>query len=137
MMNYQQFCERCQHYEYDVSRGILCGLTHEKPSFVDTCPDFMLDPAKEVSPTVESGAWQMPPKTSSDAIWALVLSILSFFCCSIILAPIAISKANTAQDMIAANPNLTGDGMAVAAKILAIISLVLWVLFIIIGLAQR
>jgi len=53
-MDYNQFCERCQHYDFDLQKGILCGLTNEKPSFVDTCNEFELDPKKDISPTADT-----------------------------------------------------------------------------------
>src|SRR6185436_6304655 len=64
----------------------------------------------------------------AEASEALKYSIIGIFCFGIILEPIAISKALKAKKMIAANPNLTGEGTANAALIIGIIGLVLWVL---------
>jgi len=63
---------------------------------------------------------------------ALTYAIVSLFLCGIILGPMAISKANKAQKMIELNPRLTGSGKVKAAKIIAVIALVLWVLSIVI-----
>lgn len=65
---------------------------------------------------------------SPDAAEALKYAIIGIFCFGIILEPIAINKALKAKKMIAANPNLTGEGKANAALIIAIIGLLLWVL---------
>ncbi|MGZ4808120.1 MAG: hypothetical protein ACXVJO_01940 [Thermoanaerobaculia bacterium] len=70
-------------------------------------------------------------ETCAEAAEALKYAIIGIFCFGIILEPIAISKALKAKKMIAANPNLTGEGKANAALIIGIIGLVLWVLGII------
>jgi tetratricopeptide (TPR) repeat protein len=72
-------------------------------------------------------AMSMAPQDSKDANTALILAIVSIFCCGIILAPIAIVKANAAKRTIAENPGMTGEGKAQAALIIAIISLLLFV----------
>lgn len=59
---------------------------------------------------------------------ALIYGIVSFFCCGILLGPIAIMKANEAKRAIAMDPSLTGGGMATAGMILGIVSLILNVL---------
>ncbi|MBN1996216.1 hypothetical protein JW935_01605 [candidate division KSB1 bacterium] len=45
------FCKKCQHRDGSLSRGILCGLTKNKPDFEQTCPDYVEDPdeAKRIS----------------------------------------------------------------------------------------
>ncbi|MBD3342371.1 MAG: hypothetical protein GF353_24940 [Candidatus Lokiarchaeota archaeon] len=45
-MNYSKFCQRCQHYRYDLYKGIVCGLTNGKPDFEEECENFELDPSK-------------------------------------------------------------------------------------------
>lgn len=76
------------------------------------------------------------PQKCEEASSALSLAIFGIFCCGIILAPIAISKANKAEKLIAENPNLEGAGKAQAAKIIAIISLILWGIGILVKLSQ-
>jgi len=44
--NYE-LCQKCKNYEFSLSKGILCGSTHEKPSFIDNCEKFELDPQRE------------------------------------------------------------------------------------------
>ena len=39
-------CATCKRRETDIKRGIVCGITGQKPSFEDGCPSFMLDDAK-------------------------------------------------------------------------------------------
>lgn len=63
-----------------------------------------------------------------EANEALKYAIIGIFCFGIILEPIAISKALKAKKLIAANPNLTGEGKATAALIIGVIGLVLWIL---------
>lgn len=40
-------CSVCKNRELDMQRGLLCGLTHEKPQFDDKCPDFESDLAEQ------------------------------------------------------------------------------------------
>ena len=37
------FCKKCQNRKFDMQKGIICGLTMEKATFQDQCPDFKLD----------------------------------------------------------------------------------------------
>ena len=46
-MNYKEFCERCRHYQFDLKRGILCGLTGNKPAFHEVCETFEVDPKRD------------------------------------------------------------------------------------------
>jgi hypothetical protein len=62
---------------------------------------------------------------------ALILGIFAFFCCGLVLGPLAIINANKARSAIAMDPSLTGGGMATAGMVLGIISLVLNVIGII------
>ena len=64
----------------------------------------------------------------AEAGEALKYAIIGIFCFGIILEPIAISKALKAKKMIAANPNLTGEGKANAALVIGVLALVLWVI---------
>ena len=66
-----------------------------------------------------------------EANEALKFAIIGIFCFGIILEPMAISKALKAKKMIENNPRLMGSGKVTAALIIAIVSLMLWVLTII------
>ncbi len=65
------------------------------------------------------------PREAPDAKQALILGIVSLFCCGIVLGPVAIMKANNARQAIAMDPTLRGGGMATAGMVLGIVSLVL------------
>lgn len=56
-----------------------------------------------------------PCKEASEA---LKYAVVGIFCFSIIVAPVAISKALNARKVIAANPALTGDGKVNAALVI-------------------
>ena len=62
-----------------------------------------------------------------EANEALTYAIISFFCCGMVLGPVAIAKAHKARELIAADPKLTGSGKATAAMVIGIVALVLWV----------
>ena len=36
-------CKKCKRRKFDLKQGIICGLTNEKPNFVDKCPEFEKD----------------------------------------------------------------------------------------------
>ena len=82
------------------------------------------------------GAQPMMSGDSKDANTALILSIVSIFCCAIILAPIAMVKAFAAKRMIAENPGMTGGGKAQAAIVISIISLILWAILVVFRVSQ-
>ncbi len=42
-MDYNKFCERCQHFQLSLQIGIVCGLIKAKPNFKDSCNDFVID----------------------------------------------------------------------------------------------
>jgi hypothetical protein len=77
------------------------------------------------------GTWYPPTpaiqvRTDGSAVTALVLAILSWVLCPIILAIIALVFASTAQKNIdASGGTLGGDGLAKAARIVAILNIVL------------
>jgi len=71
-----------------------------------------------------------PRQTSSDAIAALVLAILSWAVCPLVLAVVALIFASKASKSIAASQGmLEGSGMVTAAKIIAWINIALSILF--------
>lgn len=37
------FCKKCTHRKFNPEKGLLCGLTDEKPTFTGTCNDFSAD----------------------------------------------------------------------------------------------
>ena len=63
-----------------------------------------------------------------EANEALTYAIVGIFCLGIVLEPIALVKASKAKRMMEMNPQLTGSGKVLAARIIASIALVLWVL---------
>ncbi len=75
------------------------------------------------------GAYPPARQTSSDAIVALVLSLLSWVICPFVLAIVALVFASKAKSAIAAsNGWLDGEGMVTAAKIISWVNIVLSVL---------
>ncbi|RMG33271.1 MAG: hypothetical protein D6732_12315 [Methanobacteriota archaeon] len=82
-MDYQKFCERCQHYQFNLEEGILCGLTHQKPSFEESCDKFELDPLKDQPPekyqhssVARSKDVSLPDMEESLQKWGIALIIL-------------------------------------------------------------
>ncbi len=66
-LDYDRFCLICKHYSFDLSRGILCGLTQEKPSFTDICQYFEPDPERQAQ-LARSQKSQKIRQAKTDAI---------------------------------------------------------------------
>lgn len=92
------------------------------------CASCKVMALKGQAPVVEEAS--IPCKEANEA---LTYAIIGIFCFGIILEPIALSKAAKAKKMIDMNPRLLGSGKVMAARIIACIALVLWV----IGLIYR
>lgn len=43
MNNTMEFCKICQNRKVDFHVGMLCKLTDKKPTFEDSCPEFLKD----------------------------------------------------------------------------------------------
>ena len=99
----------------------------------------VMPPQNPYAPPGAPGAPMYPGAGGGEAPGAkqaLILGILSLFCCGIILGPIAIVNANKARQAIAMDPSLRGGGMATAGLVLGIIAVVLNVIGIIARLAM-
>ncbi|HJQ27408.1 MAG TPA: RING finger protein [Blastocatellia bacterium] len=83
-----------------------------------------------------TGREQYERITLREAKQALTYGIIAFLCCPPIAGYYAIKNANTAIDIIDANAEYQGRGMAVAGKVLGIIAIVVWVLGLLIRLAS-
>lgn len=97
-------------------------------------------PPNPYAPPGGPGGPPFPGRASMEAPGAknaLILGIFAFFCCGIVLGPLAIMNANKARSAIAMDPSLTGGGMATAGLVLGIISLVLNVVGIIARVAMH
>lgn len=41
------FCDRCVHAHLDPARGVICGLTDQRPDRTRECPDLVIDAERE------------------------------------------------------------------------------------------
>jgi len=64
------------------------------------------------------------------AVASLVCAIVGYFFLGIILGPIAIALATGARKRIQENPELGGNGLAIAGLVIGIVDTVLWGLFV-------
>lgn len=75
-----------------------------------------------------------PAPTDDKAVWALVSSIAGFFLCPIVLHIVGWVLANQSLSTIRASGGaIGGDGLAKAARVLAIVGLVLYGVGILLG----
>ena len=80
------------------------------------------------------GGYPQHPETSTNAVIALVLAIVSWVVCPIIPAIVALFLANTATKEIAASGGRkTGEGLVTASKIVSWINIGVWGAAIVIG----
>ncbi|MEL6330814.1 MAG: DUF4190 domain-containing protein [Planctomycetota bacterium] len=76
-----------------------------------------------------------PREKNTDANEALIAALLSFVCFGPILGPFAIYKAAKARRAIRENPQMGGQGTAIAAAILGTCAILLWLAVIAIEIA--
>ncbi|WP_046755067.1 hypothetical protein [Kordia jejudonensis] len=82
-MSYQlEFCKKCVNKSFSSSQGIVCGLTNEKPTFTNTCPDFVKDDKeekriKEREAAMVAGDY-VDESGNSVSPWRTALSIIIF-----------------------------------------------------------
>jgi len=94
-------------------------------------PGFAMPTAAPVPPAPAYGPF---PKTSNNAIAALILSIVAWVVCPIIPAIIALVFANKAEKEIAvSNGWVTGGGLVTASKIVSWINIGLYAALLAIG----
>jgi hypothetical protein len=65
-----------------------------------------------------------------DAQTALIVSIVGFFCCGVVLGPIAIVLGLKAKNMIRLNPGMQGEQKATAAIAIGSLEIVLFLFYI-------
>lgn len=84
-------------------------------------------PPPPPNPGYPYGAAQPMPRTSSDAVVALVLAIVSWAICPVIPAIFSLVFAGkAAREIAASNGWVTGDGIVLASKIVSWINIVVW-----------
>lgn len=47
VIDYDKFCRKCKFYSSSLQNGVLCGIDHQKPNFIEKCKNFILDPERE------------------------------------------------------------------------------------------
>lgn len=77
-VNYKEYCERCQHYEYGKHRGVVCGLTHRRPTFKDECDKFLLDEERSQQIDVREKTKKMRKELKRWGIGLIILGIIHF-----------------------------------------------------------
>ena len=92
-------------------------------------------PSGLAAPAVLPASPQIPTtRTSSDAIVAFVLSLVSWVACPIVFAIVALIFATRAEKaMSESESNLTGSGLNLAAKLIAWINIGFWIAVLVIG----
>lgn len=65
-----------------------------------------------------------------DAQTALIVSIVGFFCCGVVLGPVAIFLGLKAKNMIRMNPGMQGDQKATAAIAIGSLEIVIFLFYV-------
>jgi hypothetical protein len=90
-----------------------------------------LTPVGEEKAQGKKGPAPRGPRKCEEATTAFIYALVGFLLCGI-FALVALPKANEAKRIIAQSPGMTGLGLATAAQVLSIITLVLWALNIVV-----
>jgi hypothetical protein len=77
------------------------------------------------------GVQPAPPRTSSKALAAFILSLVAFVVCPIVASIAAIGLGSSAKQEIARSPGMGGRGLAQAGIVLGVIGLTLYGLVIV------
>ncbi len=79
-MDNLRLCKRCVKQKFDKEQGVLCGLTNEKPNFIDDCPDFERDDNIKVYFKSPLRPNEQRAKIAIIFIWViLVIEFISIF----------------------------------------------------------
>ena len=104
-----------------VPRRIALGMFNSSRRFASKSAGFGW---------VAYSAWSVPgglPRTSSNAVVAVVLAICSFLACPVVPAIVALFLARSAEREIAASGGwVTGEGLVKGARIASWINIALW-----------
>ncbi|MGH1386093.1 hypothetical protein [Kordia sp.] len=77
-----EFCKTCTNRSFSSSKGIVCGLTNEKPNFVLSCSDYERDIKEEKKiadrqAIIDAGEIY-DDKGKPMPTWRIVLSVIIF-----------------------------------------------------------
>ncbi|MDO7869386.1 DUF4190 domain-containing protein [Nocardioides jiangxiensis] len=90
-------------------------------------------PGGPTPPTYGAPAPGAVPPNHPKAVLALVLSIVSWFVCGLLLSvPAFIIARNAERETLASNGTIGGEGMLKAAKIIALIQIILSIVAIVV-----
>ncbi|WP_298513406.1 hypothetical protein [uncultured Kordia sp.] len=90
MNNQIELCKVCANRKFSSSQGIVCGLTDQKPAFINNCPDYEKDvkeeerQAKQKMELIEATAHEEEGKPMS--VLNIVVSVIIFIVAMIRLA---------------------------------------------------
>jgi len=63
------FCKQCNKRKFS-DQGIVCSLTLRKPDFIESCPDFEIDP-KEAQ-RISNLSNDVEKEKSNNSIWVYI-----------------------------------------------------------------
>jgi hypothetical protein len=113
------------------------------PPGMMTCPrcTLMVAIGTQVCPacraiTSPDGLYHGPRINAPGAVKSLVLGLVGLLVCGVILGPLAISASNQAKQAIASDPTYGGEGMATAGKVLGILDIVFFVIFLLVRMSN-
>ena len=92
-VDYDCFCRRCKFYDFNISKGILCGITKLKPEFEDSCSNFSLDPERDKKLKVKN-EWEANRERSHPQYIVVVVGITM-----IVIAVIWFSVIHSVQQL--------------------------------------
>lgn len=92
MHNPIEYCKVCSHKSFDIKTGIVCGITKQKPTFTDNCPDYK--PLKELVQKEEKKMQSKNDARKGESKAKIALGLLLFICFVNTIANIFVNTSN-------------------------------------------
>lgn len=80
-------CSMCKNRKMELKRGIVCGLTDEKPQWTEKCESFVLDESELRTEMINEGVEFEDPKYFPERrrrrkTWSIVISLIVLVFCA-------------------------------------------------------
>lgn len=132
-----KLCKNCQHHKFDPACGIVCSLTHQKPTFEDKCYNYSASQVQmpENIKQITSKSSHSYHRVNSSAesilnIFSIILLVLGIIASiSMIIAGIDVGTSIESTEDLAFLPIPKGLLLVVGGIIVLFATLIQWAIF--------
>lgn len=71
-----EFCKKCEKKKLDLSVGVICSLTNEKPNFGESCKDFVVNQAEAQKMIAREIITKDAEEAMKMPVWQIILSVI-------------------------------------------------------------